>query len=177
VASLRQSPPEVTVQRRAVRLLGTAALLLGAFMILIALGVFLTQGSQVRVTATVLSERCHRQYDLATSSDETRCDASVRFATRSGRVITTMVTDAFPYEFSHRPGRPTTIQLRYDTSDPASPYKQSNYMSVGVFLLLLGIGAVAVTAGILWVVNAERLAENAVRRRMRSGPRPTWPGA
>jgi hypothetical protein len=135
-------------------------------MLSIALGVFLTQGRQVRVTATVLSEHCHLQSDLATGAQETRCDGSVRFTTRSGQIITTTVTDAFPYEFSHRPGGHRTIQLRYDSSDPADPYKQSNYMSVGVFLLLLGIGAVAVAAGVLWVVRAERIADNTVRRRI-----------
>jgi hypothetical protein len=148
------------------QLLGAGASLTGALMILIALGVFLTQGSQVRVTATVLSEHCHPQSDLATGSQQTRCDASVRFTTRSRQVIRTTVTDALSDEFSHQPGLPTTIQLRYDTSDPADPYKQSNYMSVGVFVLLLGIGVAAATAGIMWVVRAERYAQNAVRRRM-----------
>jgi hypothetical protein len=135
-------------------------------MLFVALLVFLTQGSQIRVTAAVLSEHCHPQFDPAYGAGETRCDASVRFTTASGQVIRTTVTDAFPYEFSHRPGRPTTIQLRYDTFDPANPDKQSNYMSVGEFLLVLGIGAGAATTGTLWVVRAERIAENTVRRRM-----------
>jgi hypothetical protein len=52
------------------------------------------------------------QLDLATCVSETRCDAAVRYTTRTGRVITTTVSDAFPYEFRHRRGTLTTIQLR-----------------------------------------------------------------
>ena len=166
MTSPRQSQPSVAVTRRTIRLLGTAAIVVGVFMLFIALGVYSSQGSQLRVTAAVLSEHCHQQYDPAYGAEETRCDASVRFTTRSGQVIRTTVTDAFPYEFSHRPGRLTTIQLRYDSVDPADPDKQSNYMSVGEFLLVLGIGAVAATTGTLWLVRAERIAENVVRRRM-----------
>jgi hypothetical protein len=139
-------------------------------MILIGLGVFLTQGSQIRVTATVLSETCGYQYDFgAPAASGTRCDATVRFTARSGQVIRTTVTDAFPYEFSHRAGRPTTIQLRYDSSDPTQPFKQSNYMSVGEFITVLGIGLVATTLGIWWLAGAERLAERAVRLRTSQG--------
>jgi hypothetical protein len=156
--------------RRQGRVAATVLLLIGALMILVALGVFLTQGSQIRVTATVLSEHCGYRYDFgAPASSGTRCDASVRFTTRSGRVIRTTVTDAFPYEFSHRAGRPTTIQLRYDSSDPTQPFKQSNYMSVGEFLIVLAIGLVATALGIWWLVGAERLAERAVRPRMSQG--------
>jgi hypothetical protein len=156
--------------RRQGRVAATVLLLIGALMILVALGVFLTQGSQIRVTATVLSEHCGYRYDFgAPASSGMRCDASVRFTARSGRVIRTTVTDAFPYEFSHRAGRPTTIQLRYDSSDPTQPFKQSNYMSVGEFLIVLAIGLVATALGIWWLVGAERLAERAVRPRMSQG--------
>jgi hypothetical protein len=120
VIPLRQSQPSVVGLRRLFRLCGTGLLVVGAFMIMIALGVFLTQGSQIRVTAGVLAEHCQSQYDLAVNSNATRCDASVQFTTRSDQVIRTSVTDAFPYEFSHRPGRPTTIQLRYDSADRPS---------------------------------------------------------
>jgi hypothetical protein len=162
---LRQSQMTVVNMRRMFRVFGIVMLLVGAMLILISLGVFLTQGSQIEVTATVLSEHCHSQYDLALSTSQIRCDASVRFATRSGQIIRTTVTDAFPYEFGHRPGLPTTIQLRYDSTDPADPFKQSNYMPVGEFLPLLGAGAVATTFGVLWAARAERYAEHAVRRR------------
>jgi hypothetical protein len=65
-------------------LTGALSFLVGAVMILIALGVFLTQGNQIRVTATVLSEHCHYQPDLgAPSATPTRCDASVRYADQS----------------------------------------------------------------------------------------------
>lgn len=167
MARLSHSPPSVARLRRQARVAGTVLLLVGAFMIFLALGVFLTQGSQIRVTATVLSEHCQYQYDFgAPAASGTRCDALVRFTTRSGQVIRTTVTDAFPYEFSHRPRRPTTIQLRYDSDDPIQPYKQSNYMSVGEFWTVLGIGAAPTAFGILIVARAERAAENAVRRRM-----------
>jgi hypothetical protein len=159
-----QSQPSVARLRRQARVLGAGLLLTGAVMILIALGVFLTQGSQIRVTATVLSESCHSQYDLTVHADQTRCDAAVRFTTRSGQLIAATVTDAFPYEFSHRPGRSTTIQLRYDSSDPTQPFKQSNYMSVGELCTVLGVGVVCTAFGILAFTRAERSGENAVRR-------------
>jgi hypothetical protein len=161
----RSSRLQVVGLRRLWRFLGTGMLIVGALMLLIALGVFLTQGSQIRVTATVLSEHCHPQVDAATGVSETRCDASVRYTTRSGQVIATTVTDAFPDEFAHRPGSPTTIQLRYDSGDPANPNKQSNYMSVGVFVLVPALGVMASAVGTLWLVRADRLAENTARRR------------
>lgn len=164
-----QSQPAVGRLRRQNRLLGSVLLLIGAVMILIALGVFLTQGSQIRVTANVLAEHCHPQYDPVVHTNETRCDATVRYASRSGQIIKTTVTDAFPSEFSHRLGRPTTIQIRYDSNDPAQPFKQSNFMSVGEFVVLLGIGAVFTTLGIRAVVGAQLFAENTVRRRMTQG--------
>jgi hypothetical protein len=165
------APSQSTVarQRRQIRFVGVAMLLVGAVMILIALGVFLTQGSQIQVTGTVLSERCHQQFDPAIHQSETRCDAAVRFMTRTGQVITTMVTDAFPYEFHHMPGQPATIRLRYDSNDPAHPYKQSNYMSAGQFLLVLGIGVPAAGFGAWWLARAERIAVNAARRLARHG--------
>ena len=162
--------------RRLFRFLGTVMLLVGAVMLLIGLSVFLTQGSQIPVTATVTHERCHPQADLATGSGETRCDAAVRYETRAGQVINARVTDAFPHEFRHRPGKPPTIRLRYSTSDPAHPFKQSNYMSAGEFLLLLGSGGVAATFGTLWLARADRIAENAVRRRTQ-GARASVPRA
>ena len=151
--------------RRRWRLGGAVMLVAGALMLMVALGVFLTQGSQIRVTGTGLSEHCHPRPDLATGTGETRCDAAVRYTTRTGRVITTTVSDAFPYEFRHRPGMPPTIQLRYDSNDPGDPFKQSNYMSVGEFLLVLGLGGIAATFGVLWLTRAGRIAENSARRR------------
>ena len=149
---MQQSDPRIARFRR--RAVGTLLLVLGALFALIALSVFLTQGGQIRVTATVLSEKCHYQYDLGSpGASGQRCDAPVTFATRSGQVIRTTITDAFPSEFSHRPGRPTTIQLRYDSTDPTHPYKQSNYMSAGVFALLLGIGAVLAALGLRVVLG------------------------
>jgi hypothetical protein len=164
---VRQSDPTIARFRRQNRVLGTVLLVFGAVFVVIALSVFLSQGSQIRVTATVLSEQCHYQYDAgAPSASGTRCDAPVRFATRSGQVIRTTITDAFPYEFSHRPGRPTTIQIRYDSSDPTQPDKQSNYMSVGVFAMLVGIGGLFALLGLRAVLGAERFAEKRVRLSM-----------
>jgi hypothetical protein len=151
--------------RRLTRFFGAAMLAVGAVLVLVALLVFLTQGSQVRVTATASSEHCHPQVDLATGIGETRCDADVRFVTVTGRIINTTVTDAFPYEFHHRSGMPTTIELRYDTNEPMRPYKQSNFMSVGQFLLVLGLGVTALSLGALWLARADRYAQNAARRR------------
>jgi hypothetical protein len=164
---LAPSQLSVAGMRRLFRFLGTVMLLVGAVLVLVGLSVFLTQGSQIPVTATVMYEHCHPQADLATGSGENRCDAAVRYETRAGQVINTTVTDAFPYEFRHRPGKPPTIRLRYSTSDPAHPFKQSNYMSAGEFLLVLGLGGVAATFGVLWLARADRIAENAVRRRAR----------
>jgi hypothetical protein len=79
--------------------------------------------------------------------------------------IRPLSTHACPYEFRHRPGKPPTIRLRYSTSDPADPFRQSNYMSAGEFLLVLGLGGVAATFGVLWPARAGRIAGNAVRRR------------
>jgi hypothetical protein len=154
---------------RQVRFFGGAMLLVGAVLMLVGLGVFLSQGSQIQVVATVVSERCHGQFDFATHQDETRCDAAVRFVTSAGRVIATTVTDAFPYEFRHPPGRPATIRLRYDASDPGHPFKQSNYMSVGQFVLVLGLGVGAAALGALWLARAEPIAEKAARKRARYG--------
>src|SRR5215475_8105685 len=157
---LEQSDPTIARFARLNRVWGTVLLAFGAVFVLIALTVFLTQGSQIRATATVLSEQCHYQYDAgAPSASGPRCDAPVRFTTRSGQVIRTTITDAFPYEFRHRPGQPTTIQLRYDSSDPTQPYKQSNYMSAGVFAMLLGIGGLLASLGLRGVLGAERFAE------------------
>jgi hypothetical protein len=161
---VRRPPRSVAAVRRMWRFYGAALLAVGAVMVLTALSVFLTEGSQIRVIAIASSERCHPQYDLATHMGETRCDADVRFVTRTGQVINATVTDAFPGEFRHVSGQPTTIQLRYDASDPTRPDKQSNYMSLGDFLLVLGLGVLALSFGGLWLARADRYAQRAVSR-------------
>jgi hypothetical protein len=157
----------VAAQRRLWRIYGAIMLVVGAVMLLVALSVFLTQGSQILVTGTVVSKHCHPQLDLATGAGETRCDGAVRYRTRVGQIVATSVSDAFPYEFRHRPGMPTTIQLRYNSDDPTDPFKQSNYMSTGQFVLVLAIGSVAATFGALWLLRANQIAANIVRRRAR----------
>lgn len=141
------SPPRCTRQLsatgvRVARVCMTVLFLCGVVLAGGALIVFSTQGSQIQVTAKVLSERCHPQLDLATRQEETRCDADVEFTAVNGQVIRTKITDAFPYEFSG-PGQSRTIGLRYDKSDPTQPYKQSNYISAGEFILLLVLGVAA----------------------------------
>jgi hypothetical protein len=131
--------------------------LVGVLLAGLGLGVFLTQGSQIRVTAKVLSEKCHPSTDLADGQTETRCDADVQFTTASGQLITTSVTDAFPYEFSGE-GQSRTIDLRYDSGDPAQPFKQSNYMSAGEFVLLLIIGVAAMLFGGWGLRRVRRMA-------------------
>ena len=151
--------------RRLWRFLGAAMLAVGLLMVLLALTVYLTQGSQIQVLATATAEHCHQQFDVGTGSTGARCDAAIRYTTRTGRVIRTTVTDAFPAEFRHVPGGPTTIEIRYDPNDPASPYKQSNYMPLDQFLLVLGIGCVATGAGSWWLARADRMARKAVSLR------------
>jgi hypothetical protein len=151
--------------RRLWRFLGAAMLAAGLLMIMVALVVYLSQGSQIQATATVTAEHCHPQFDLGTQTTGTRCDAAIRFTTRTGRAIRTTVTGAFPEEFRHVAGGPTTIGFRYDASDPASPYKQSNYMPLAQFLLVLGIGCGATAAGGWWLARADRIARKVVSRR------------
>lgn len=146
------------------RILMSVMIAIGALMAVIALGVFLTQGSQITVTASVLSEHCHPQVDLATGQGETRCDAVVQFTTTAGRIITTTVTDAFPSEFRGS-GPSKTIDLRYDSSDPTQPFKQSNYMSVDTFVLLLAFACAAVLFGSWGFKRAPQLAQQAALRR------------
>jgi hypothetical protein len=131
---------------RSLRAAAIIMCLIGVLFAGIALGIFLTQGSQIKVRAHVLSERCHFQTDLATGQPETRCDAQVQFATADGQVIRTTVTDAFPYEFSGT-GHFRTIALRYDSNDPTQPFKQSNYMPVDTFVVLLVFGVAAILCG------------------------------
>ncbi len=61
-------------------------------------------------------------------------------------MIRTTVTDAFPDEFTGT-GRSRTIALRYDRGDPTQPYKQSNYMPVGTFVMLLIFSAATISFG------------------------------
>lgn len=161
----RIARPSFRRSRRLWRFLGTAMLATGLVMLLVGVTVFLTQGSQIQVTATVISEHCHPQYDLGTGSTDTRCGAAIRYTTRTGQVIAATITDAFPGEFRHTAAGMTTIQVRYDSGDPASPYKQSNYMPLGQFLLVLGLGCAATVAGGWWLARADLIARRAAARR------------
>jgi hypothetical protein len=159
--SSRGAVPDLKVQRRLIRVLGWVFAVLGAFFALIAL-VFLTQDSQIRVTATVLSRHCHPQYDAGTRQTETRCNALVRYRA-AGRVITTTITDAFPTEFTTT-RHVMTIDLRYDPGFPADPDKQSNYMSAGEFALLMSISVLLLAGGAWWIIRAEAIAAKGIGR-------------
>lgn len=139
----------------------------GLLLVLVALTVFLTQGSQIHATATVTAEHCHPRFGLGTQTTSTRCDAAVRYTTRTGRVIRTTVTDAFPAEPRHVAAGATTIDIRYVASDPSSPFRQSNYIPLGQFLLALGLGLIATGAGTWWLARAGRIASLAASRRAR----------
>jgi hypothetical protein len=161
VTALRDRPgPQQASHGSVLRWRGLAVveILVGLLLVLIALGVFLSQGSQIRVTARVLSRSCHLQPDLGTGQVDTRCDAQVQFTAVNGQVIRTEITDAFRSEFSGS-GRSQTIALRYDRGDPSQPFKQSNYMPVGEFILLLVIGTGALTLGCWMYARAQWVAD------------------
>jgi len=151
-------PPLRPVLRRAGW--GVVMILAGLLLILIALVVFLGQGSQIRVRARVLSKRCHFQTDLATGQPQTLCNAEVRFTAVSGQVVTTTVGGALSSEFSGS-GRSQTIDLRYDSDDPSQPFKQSNYMPVSTFILLLVFGTGALAFGCWATARAGWFADRA----------------
>jgi len=92
---------------------------------------------------------------VATGEVQTRCNADVRFTTVTGHVVTTTIGGALPSEFGGF-GRSQTIDLRYGSSDPSQPFKQSNDMPVGIFILLLAIGAGLLTFGWSHVRNRGR---------------------
>jgi hypothetical protein len=122
--------------RRQLRFYRIASGCLGAFIVLIALIVFLGQGSQIRARALVLSEHCYNAFDVALNENETRCNLAVEFSTAG----------------NHR-----FIDLRYDSDDPTQPFKQSNYMSAPTFALLMAIGCGAISLGIWgWLARLVR---------------------
>jgi hypothetical protein len=140
----------------------------GLFFLLIALTVFTTQGSQIEVRAQVLSEQCHNAFDPADGQTETRCNLAVRFTTRSGQVVSTSVGDAFESEISYA-GNRQVIELRYDSNDPSQPFKQSNYMSVQIFILLMILGCAGVLVGIWgWLITQVRRPRGGAAAQQRS---------
>jgi hypothetical protein len=142
--------------RRQIRFYRIASGCLGAFIVLIALIVFLGQGSQIRTRALVLSEHCHSAFDVALAEHQTRCNLAVEFSTGSGQQIRTTVGDALESEISTA-GHRRFIDLRYDSGHPAQPYKQSNYMSAPIFAMLLAIGCGAILLGIWgWLARLVR---------------------
>jgi hypothetical protein len=132
--------------RRQIRFYRIASGCLGAFIVLIALIVFLGQGSQIRARAVVLSEHCYSAFDVALAEHQTRCNLAVEFSTRSGQQIRTTVGGALESEIG-TVGDHRFIDLRYDSGDPSQPFKQSNYMSVPIFAMLMAIGCGAILLG------------------------------
>jgi hypothetical protein len=143
-----RSPASARTQRRILKTARVFLIATGGFLVLIALVVYPFQGSQIEVTAQILNRTCHTNFNLATQQHEIRCDLNVRFRTKSGQVVSTTVGGALSSEINSRDGR-ETIQLRYDSGDPKSPYKQSNYMPIGVFIGLL-VGGLVVIAYSVW---------------------------
>jgi hypothetical protein len=143
-----ESPRRAGPTKGQVRFFRIASFCVGLLFLLIALTVFTTQGSQIEVRAQVLSEQCHNAFDPADGQTETRCNLAVRFTTRSGQVIRTSVGDALESEISYA-GNRQVIELRYDPNDPGQPFKQSNYMSVQIFIFLMILGCTGTLLG-LW---------------------------
>ncbi|HEY7147672.1 MAG TPA: DUF3592 domain-containing protein [Streptosporangiaceae bacterium] len=159
-------PPPLLPRRvttRTFRIPGFLLTVCGLVLLCVGLRVFLTQGSQIRVTAVVLAQRCHSQFDSGDNQTEIRCDAVVSFIARGGQVIITAVTDAFAAEIK-RTGQVKTIELRYDANDPWHPDKQSNYMSAGIFTLLLAVSGVALLPGAWMAARADRIAARVNKR-------------
>ena len=162
------SPRRRGLTRGQIRFYRIVSFCFGLFFLLIALTVFTTQGSQIQVRAQVLSEQCHSAFDLGDEQTETRCNLAVRFTSRSGQVVSTSVGDALESEISYA-GNRQVIELRYDSNDPSQPFKQSNYMSVQVFILLMILGCAAALVGIWgWLITQVR------RLRGRADPAATF---
>ena len=134
--------------RRILKIARALLIAMGGLLVFIALIVYPFQGSQIEVTAQVLTQKCYTNFNFAMQQHEVRCDLAVRFRTKTGEVITTTVGGALASEINSRDGR-ETIQLRYDPNDPKSPYKQSNYMPFGVFIGLL-VGGLAAIVYSIW---------------------------
>jgi len=75
-----------------------------------------------------------------------RRNLTAEFTTQSGQQVRTTVGDALAAEI-YSIGNQQVIDLRYDPSAPSQPFKQSNYMGVGIFILLMALGWGAILVG------------------------------
>ena len=99
----------------------------------IAMSVYLTQGRLIPVRAYAASWRCHLPV-INWATGETRCDATVVFATVSGQPITATLPDVFRSVDAAKPG---FIKVRYDSKDPALLNKLDSFMPFGTYVFLL----------------------------------------
>ncbi len=67
--SISWIPRSQVMSKRSAQFTTMGLCLTGFFMLFVALIAFSPQGSQIRVTATVLSESCHPKFYLATGPD------------------------------------------------------------------------------------------------------------
>jgi hypothetical protein len=128
-----------------------------------ALTIYPSQGTQVTVSADVLSEHCQRYDDELAHVHQTLCNAAVQFVSVTGRVITTTVSDADPSDFRGT-GDSRKVVLRYHPDDPAEPFPQGSYMPFGLFLLLLVAGCAALLSGGWVLARLDRLAARSQER-------------
>jgi type II secretory pathway component PulL len=130
------------------RFFRTVFVCLGLLLVLIALIVFLSQGSEIQVRARVLSEQCYNAYDSSTHQTQTLCNLGVQFTTQSGQLVRTSVGGALQSEITNA-GNQQVIELRYDSADPSQPLDQSSVMSAPIFIMLMLLGC-AFIAGASW---------------------------
>jgi hypothetical protein len=133
----------------------------GLLFIAIALGVYLTQGRLIPVTASVLGAQCHRQIDRATGKAGTECDALVVFSTASGQIITPTV----PESEASAARSVSTINLRYDSTHPTSINKLDYSMPFATYVFLLVFGGILLLPVLIIVsLRARRALAKALRR-------------
>jgi hypothetical protein len=134
------------MSRGQARFFRTAAVCLGVFFVLIALIVFLSQGSEIQARAQVLSQQCYIAYDEAAHQNQTLCNLSVQFTARSGQVITTTMGGVLQSEITNAGIQPV-IEVRYDADDPGQPLDEDSVMSLPIFIVLMVLGSAWIFAG------------------------------
>jgi hypothetical protein len=143
------SRPAGTALRRT---LGVICGTMGLGMVAVAAWLLASQLSQTTVTARVLSKQCgqHPNGEDHGIGEVTLCNATVRFTSTTGRVITASVTGAGGDDFGGT-GNSETINLRYNPGDPtnltppnaaASPLELVAFFAVGGFTLVVGVRGV-----------------------------------
>lgn len=126
-------------------------LVLGIFLIFLALIVYIVQSKEIEVTAQVINKFCALEYNRSISLKEMRCRVDVKFQTKSGQTIETTVTDAFPSEITEISPNRSTIQLRYLQDEPYNPNKQTNYMTRNTFVGFIAGGITLMIVSLLFL--------------------------